>query len=265
MAVPASDYVHGGTEEEAKLAWSIKHYDGLSDQTDSVRDAVRAVANGRGIGTNDDEEESTDSPDEEEEVELNDEQQEIFRLYRDYLLNPRKKPPPVVLLHGMAGTGKTTVAHRIMKVAEELEKKTNAEKELMARMAFNHINALALHGDTIASRIHLHKQQAFEMRDMSAGHWQQFVEQYSGTILILIDEISNVAPYHLAHISFYFQKLTGVYDKPFGGIPALLMGDMFQNGPVRAGVGLAHGCTEIALYDYKQQNKRRRHRRSTSA
>ncbi len=50
--------------------------------------------------------------------------------------------------------------------------------------------------------------------------------------LIIIDEISTFAPWHLARLDTLCKAATGNYEPSFGGIPVLLCGDLNQLGPV---------------------------------
>ena len=46
--------------------------------------------------------------------------------------------------------------------------------------------------------------------------------------LIIIDEISTFAPWHLARLDTLCKAATGNYEPSFGGIPVLLCGDLNQ-------------------------------------
>jgi len=51
---------------------------------------------------------------------------------------------------------------------------------------------------------------------------------------IVVDEISTVSATPLGSLSQRFQEATGNFDLPFGGIPAILVGDFSQLPPVQA-------------------------------
>jgi hypothetical protein len=67
------------------------------------------------------------------------------------------------------------------------------------------------------------------------------------SVLIVIDEFSNQAPWHLAKFSKACQVLTEKYGTPFGGIPVIFAGDLNQLGPVRAGKSLASAIVDMCL------------------
>jgi uracil phosphoribosyltransferase len=77
--------------------------------------------------------------------------------------------------------------------------------------------------------------------------FSEFKELLQGVILILIDEFSNQAPWHLAKFSTECQRATGNFDLPFGGIPVIMGGDLQQMGPVKAGKSLAEGILDMCL------------------
>ena len=51
--------------------------------------------------------------------------------------------------------------------------------------------------------------------------------------MVILEEVSNQAPWHLARLSKLCQSVTGS-DEPFGGVLVLLIGDLTQLGPVKA-------------------------------
>jgi hypothetical protein len=77
--------------------------------------------------------------------------------------------------------------------------------------------------------------------------FSEFKELLEGVILILIDEFSNQAPWHLAKFSAECQRAAGNFDLPFGGIPVIMGGDLQQMGPVKAGKSLAEGILDMCL------------------
>jgi hypothetical protein len=77
--------------------------------------------------------------------------------------------------------------------------------------------------------------------------FSEFKELLEGVILILIDEFSNQAPWHLAKFLVECQCATGNFDLPFGGIPVIMGGDLQQMGPVKAGKSLVEGILDMCL------------------
>lgn len=176
---------------------------------------------------------------------LNRSQKEIFDLYRAYLEDPEdesKKPPQITLLHGAAGTGKSSVTHAIIGIAEKLRRKT-------VRTAFNSINALAIGGNTTASIIKLRPGvHCNEFVQLTLDDVQDLQGYLGEARLLIVDEVSTQAPFHLAQLSYACQQCLEVYDKPFGGIPVLLVGDLNQLGPVKAGLSLTQAIMAICQW-----------------
>jgi ATP-dependent exoDNAse (exonuclease V) alpha subunit len=128
---------------------------------------------------------------------------------------------PVVYLAGRAGTGKTS--------AIEYLKTTRASNPLtknMVVLAPTGVSALNIGAQTIHSffRIAPHDQ---------PGRWDhsKMNNQVKRMSLLVLDEISMVRADLLDLIDEHMRWHTGT-DKPFGGIPVLLVGDVFQLSPV---------------------------------
>jgi len=156
-------------------------------------------------------------------------QREVYDVYRKYLDDPsiaENKPPPVLFLHGGAGTGKSTVIQCILMHAELSLRHT-------LRTAFNAINAIHINGQTTASLIHLSPGDSKLLKGLSPQELQQFLDILQKADLILVDEVSNQAPWHLAKFSKVCQQAVGRFDEPFGSIPIIFAGDFIQIGPVR--------------------------------
>ena len=175
-------------------------------------------------------------------LKLNKEQREFYHLCCTYLQDPAletNRLPPITLLHGAAGTGKSTVTHGVIDVANQLGKKT-------VRTAFNSINALAIGGDTTASIIKLNvKVQTHRFEEPSLHALQDLQRLLTGVSMLIVDEVSNQAPFHLAQLSHVCQRGLNNFDQPFGGLPVLLVGDLNQLGPVKAGLSLTRAVMEV--------------------
>ena len=173
-------------------------------------------------------------------------QAEFLAMYEEYFRNPNSvkcKVPPVAVLQGTAGTGKSTVAKAIYQTAEIYELAT-------VRTSFNSGPALDIEGYTTASLICLNGKQYMEqivaLTEIELKKFWAYIEPNDvQVVLILVDEISTIAPWHLACLHYACQQHTNKFKKPFGGIPALLVGDLRQLGPVRAGPGLATAAMDI--------------------
>jgi hypothetical protein len=183
-----------------------------------------------------------------EELDLKKGQREVYYMFSRYMQDPTgnyNDVPPITLLHGAAGTGKSTVTHAIIDVAKFLGRRT-------LRTAFNSINALAIGGDTTASIIRLQVQiHQHQFQEPSFHVHQQIMNTLEGVSLVLVDEVSNQAPFHLAQLSYVCQLGRNEFNKPFGGIPILLVGDLNQLGPVKAGLSLPQAVMAICQHKRK--------------
>jgi hypothetical protein len=79
------------------------------------------------------------------------------------------------------------------------------------------------------------------------ANFKEFKSLVEDADLILIDEFSNQAPWHLAKFSVECQRATGNYDQPFGGIPVIMGGDLGQMGPVKAGKLIAECIADMCM------------------
>jgi len=163
----------------------------------------------------------------------------VYETHRDYFADPYSHhPPPVVLLHGCAGTGKSAVVSCIVGEAKAQQCDT-------LRTAYNHINALHMGGSTTASILKLQSSHANNLCGFHATELQEFREKMARVRLIIVDEVSNQAPWHIARLHTVCQQATSRFDLLFGGIPVLLVGDFHQLGPVKAGLGLTEAFCNV--------------------
>jgi hypothetical protein len=177
---------------------------------------------------------------------LNREQEQVFQVYAKYFedpLNPETKPPAIVLVHGMAGTGKSQVIKAIVSHGA----RHNARS---LRTAFNSINAVAINGHTTFTFTSLNVKVHSEMSErLNATSYNRIRQQLEGVVLLIVDEISTQAPWHLARLSNVCQQVKDNYTEPFGGIPILLVGDLKQLPPVLAGKSLTQALFDIIAVD----------------
>jgi hypothetical protein len=85
------------------------------------------------------------------------------------------------------------------------------------------------------------------------NEFKEFKSMVESATLILIDEFSNQAPWHLAKFSVECQWATGNYGAPFGGIPVIMGGDLGQMGPIKAGPSLAEAIADICMNVWTQR------------
>ena len=167
-------------------------------------------------------------------------QRELYELYKNYLKNPNKAtsaPPPIVMLHGGAGTGKSTLLKAILDYA-------HFKKIDTVRSAFNSINALHIRGETTWLLLYMDGSDKNNFQGMGNNDIPKFRTTIEKTKLIVVDELSNQAPWHLAKLDKSCQQARNS-DLPFGGIPVILCGDLMQLEPVRAGLSFPAAVIEM--------------------
>ena len=163
-------------------------------------------------------------------LQLNERQKNVFAVYERYLIEPEnenKLPPAIGLLTGSAGAGKTHVTNAIYDIGIK-------HNSPVLRTAFNNLNALDVDGPTLTQLAHLKAYHAKKQDNLTPGQFEKIVSTYDlqKARLIIIDEISNVAPHVLSRLDNVCKQVKGDYTKLFGGIPILMVGDMHQKPPV---------------------------------
>ena len=178
-------------------------------------------------------------------------QRHLYERYKSYFKNiddPAHAPPPLLLLHGGAGTGKSTLLTAILDYAEFNHITT-------IRTAFNGINALHIKGDTTASLLHLDGADYDRLIGLTTNQLPEFCSKLNSCKLIVVDELSNQAPWHLAKLNFACQQAKG-NTLPFGGVPVILCGDLMQLEPVRAGLSFPAAIIEMCENVWSKPSKK---------
>jgi hypothetical protein len=168
----------------------------------------------------------------------------VHLLYEEFLHDPcHNKIPPIAMVHGPAGTGKSHVVRGIDAAAIWHDK-------LALKTSFNSITALNIGGPTFSSLVNLDSKHMQHSGQFTPEQLAKFRLQYDTKklALIIIDEISTFTPWHLARLDAVCKQVTGNDTDDFGGIPILLVGDMNQLGPVKAGKSLTQALLAIAEY-----------------
>ncbi len=124
---------------------------------------------------------------------------------------------PIVFVTGGAGTGKTTFVNWLMH-------HYSGGVLLAAPTA---IAATNIDGKTLNSLFQL-PLQWISQSAIKTAHYRQDIQNAR---LLIIDEISMVNANMLDGVSAFLRKNRGV-DKPFGGLPLILVGDLFQLPPI---------------------------------
>ena len=177
---------------------------------------------------------------------LNQEQDQVFQVYAKYFRDPHDpaaKPPAIVLMHGKAGTGKSQVIKALVRLGAALNVRS-------LRTAFNSINAVAINGHTTSSftalKVGVHCNESTPLTNKAFNRIRQ---QLHGVVLLILDEVSNQAPWHIARLDQVCQQVKNNYEEPFGGIPILLVGDFKQLPPVKAGLSLTQALFDLIAVD----------------
>ena len=166
----------------------------------------------------------------------NSQQLQLYDLYADYFLatgiqskKGRPRPPQIVLCHGGPGVGKSVMRNSIDQAAQACHRFT-------FKTSFNAINAVEMNGHTTASALQLNsKLHTHQVGTFAADRIRDLrMNGFNEDALVIVEEVSNQAPWHLARLSAFCQTVTGHFDKPFGGVLVLLVGDLTQLGPVLA-------------------------------
>jgi len=167
--------------------------------------------------------------------------QEHFMNIKIGFTNNMSYTAPILLITGSPGTGKSWLIQSITELAELMELETPI------KTAFMGIAALNINGYTMNSLIDV----PLEMNEGSGATkrikpWdpdclQTFKQKYNVNNLsaIIIDEISMVKPWMLAYLDERLKEATQTYDKPFGGVAVIMLGDFDQQPPI-GGSSLQH-------------------------
>ena len=147
--------------------------------------------------------------------------------------NPSWPTPPLLLVHGGAGTGKS---HLIDILSQKLEKifRTAGDsptQPYILKTAFTGSAAKIINGQTIHSVFKF----AFNDKIMSATHKDRdnMRTNLRNLKLLIIDEISLVKAEMLYQLHFRLSKEIFQNDLPFGGIAVIVFGDIMQIKPVK--------------------------------
>ena len=150
------------------------------------------------------------------------------------------EPPPIVLISGREGTGKSTLINAIITHAEKLGVSIAATAE-------NNLNASDIGGVAISSLF----KDGFDnttnwakTKTKSTKKSQKIKPQavaalknlfpVNELLLLIIDGISNVSTQRIACLSKHSASARGKENESFGGINILLAGAFNQKGPCAA-------------------------------
>jgi hypothetical protein len=182
-------------------------------------------------------------------IQLTRRQQLVYNIFSDYVEGNRMSLPPVTILQGTAGTGKTTVLRHI----NALFRSKNIR---YFNTSFNHINALMIGGKTTASVIRLNVPGVSEriipltMNELAAFRKLTGIgeDPANPVRLICIEEFSNFATHVVSKFSKACQQALG-NDEDFGGLPVVYCGDAGQMPPVESGKSLTAAILDVSFWN----------------
>ena len=157
---------------------------------------------------------------------------------RDYV-KASKKPdnkwpdPPLLLVHGGAGTGKSHVIDVLSQTLEKIFRKSGdkPDEPYILKLAFTGSAAKIINGQTLHSVFHF----SFNDTIMSVSNKQRdkMRTNLKNLKLIIIDEISLVKAEMMYQLHFRLSKEIFQNKKPFGGVSIFAFGDILQIKPVK--------------------------------
>ena len=143
-------------------------------------------------------------------------------------------PPPHLMVHGAAGTGKSTVIDIATQWAQLIFQKSgdNPEQPYILKCAFTGTAAANIGGNTLTSAFRL--QYGNEHFSLSDKERDKMRVKMKNLKILVIDEISLVKSDMLYQLDLKLQEIKENPGVPFGGVLIAAFGDIFQLKPVLA-------------------------------
>ena len=159
---------------------------------------------------------------------------EHFNNVRNGSASDKSYTAPMLLITGSPGTGKSWLIRSITDLSELMELETPV------KMAFMGIAAINIDGHTINSFLDVPLEmnkgvgtskriKPWDKNKLEAFKQRCDIENLSA---IIIDEISMVKPWMLTYIDERLKEARQIYDKPFGGVSIIVLGDFDQQPPI---------------------------------
>ena len=167
--------------------------------------------------------------------------------------------PPRLLFHGGPGSGKTHTIQKLIQYAE-LKGVRVACSAAFASAAMNMSNGETIHSQFAISIRSKNEFLAYirskDQKDLpKSTRLDDLRQRLKHVDLLIIDEISCVAPDLLAKVSCRTQQIWQNFGVDFGGCAVILVGDMFQIPPVGSS-SLAMATVEMQLDNLGKQRRR---------
>ena len=147
----------------------------------------------------------------------------------------RPPVPPLLMVHGGAGAGKSTVINLVAKLVTNIltKEEDNPDQPYVLKAAFTGTAASNIGGNTLSSMFSLpFSNKSGSYHSMSTKKLDIRRVELSNLKLLIIDEISMVKSDMLYEIEARLQEITMKFNKPFGGVSVMCFGDLMQLKPV---------------------------------
>ena len=140
--------------------------------------------------------------------------------------------PPLMIIHGGAGTGKSTLINNISLWVQKLMITAGDDTDCpyLLRLAPTGMAASNIQGQTLHSGLKFKFGNKFE--SLSDKTRDNLRDQYKNVKVIIIDEMSMIRSDQLFHLHLCLQEIMN-NDLVFGGLSLLLLGDLMQLKPCR--------------------------------
>ena len=155
-----------------------------------------------------------------------------YRMYEERQHENPKPEPPLLLVHGNAGTGKSHVIDAVSQLLEKTFRRSgdNPDHPYILRLAFTGSAADLIAGQTINKTFGLPPSN--KIKPMTDQIRDARRTQLQNLRIIIIDEISLVSADQMYQIHFRLSKDIKQNDLPFGNIGMVFFGDLLQIKPI---------------------------------
>ena len=179
-----------------------------------------------------------------------------FLHVRDGTYKLKTYVPPTLLITGNPGTGKSWLILSISDLATVV-----MDLDEPIKISFMGIGAININGFTINSLfdipvdVNLGSGDFRCVKPWDTDKLVEFKEKYNVNNIsaIIIDKISMVKPWMLAYLDERMKEATQNYDKPFGGVALIMVGDFDQQPPI-GGSSLPHLAMVLLEKEYQHKH-----------
>ena len=140
--------------------------------------------------------------------------------------------PPLYIVQGEAGSGKSTVINVMSQWFERILRKSgdNPDHPYIIKATFTGAAACIISGQTLHSAFAFNfGNEMFSLSDKDRDKKRTLLRNLQ---LVIIDEMSMVKADMLYQLDFRLKEITQKHDEDFGGVGVILLGDLLQLQPV---------------------------------